>query len=110
LRVQYEAFSEANPLMKPVEEAAEKIREQRKPVASDNPFVAFQETMSKQIVSALDKWRDSQEAMSEALFLSIYGSPALQAAVGIDPESTPSRKPDLPESLVEEGVLEPGSI
>ena len=51
--------------------------------------------MSKQIVSALDKWRDSQEAMSEALFLSIYGSPALQAAVGIDPEATPSRKPEM---------------
>ena len=95
LRVQYEAFSEANPLMKPVEEAAEKIREQRKPVTPDNPFVAFQEMMSKQIVSALDKWRDSQEAMSEALFLSIYGSPALQAAVGIDLEATPSRKPEM---------------
>src|SRR5712675_1713894 len=78
LRLQYEAFSSQNPLMKTVETAAEKVREQRKPTASDNPFVAFQETMSKQIVSALDKWRDSQEALSEALFLSVYGSPALQ--------------------------------
>jgi hypothetical protein len=95
LRMQYEAFSDANPLMKTVETAAEKVREQRKPTASDNPFVAFQETMSKQIVSALDKWRDSQEALSEALFLSVYGSPALQAAVGIDPQSTPSRKPEM---------------
>ena len=95
LRMQYEAFSDANPLMKTVETAAEKVREQRKPTASDNPFVAFQETMSKQIVSALDKWRDSQEALSEALFLSVYGSLALQAAVGIDPQSTPSRKPEM---------------
>jgi len=95
LRMQYEAFSDANPLMKTVETAAEKVREQRKPTASDNPFVAFQETMSKQIVSALDKWRDSQEALSEALFLSVYGSPALQAAVGIDPQSTPSRKLEM---------------
>jgi hypothetical protein len=95
LRMQYEAFGDANPLMKTVETAAEKVREQRKPTASDNPFVAFQETMSKQIVSALDKWRDSQEALSEALFLSVYGSPALQAAVGIDPQSTPSRKPEM---------------
>jgi len=95
LRVQYEAFSDANPLMKPVEAAAEKIREKRKPVASDNPFVAFQEMMSKQIVNALDQWRDSQEALSEAMFLSIYGSPTLQAAVGIDPQSTPSRKQEM---------------
>ena len=79
--------------MKTVENAAEKVREDRKPVANDNPFLAFQEQMSKQIVSSLDKWRDSQEAMSEAMFLAVYGSPALQAAVGIDPKSEPSRRP-----------------
>ena len=82
LRLQYEIFSSQNPLMKPVEDAAEKARDGRKPVAKDNPFLAFQEKMSKQIVGALDKWRDSQEALSEAMFLAIYGSPALQAAVG----------------------------
>ncbi len=95
LRLQYEAFSGENSVMKAVEPTAEKVREHRKPAASDNPFVVFQETMSKQIVSALDKWRDSQEALSEALFLSVYGSPALQAAVGIDPQSTPSRKLEM---------------
>jgi hypothetical protein len=95
LRVQYEAFSGENPSMKAVEVAAEEVRENRKPVASDNPFVAFQEKVSKQIVDALDKWRDSQEAFSEALFLSVYGLPALQAAVGIDPQSKPSRKLEM---------------
>src|SRR5882672_8380049 len=95
LRVSYEAFGGDTVAMKGVAKAADKIREQRKPAAEDNPFLTFQETMSKQIVSALDKWRDSQEALSEALFLSVYGSPALQAAVGIDPQSTPSRKPEM---------------
>ena len=95
LRVQYEAFSGANPMMKTVESAAEKVREQRKPAASDNPFVVFQEMISKQIVRSLDQWRDLQETFSEALFLSIYGSPVLQAAVGIDSSSTPSRKPEM---------------
>jgi len=90
LRLQYEAFSSKNPLMKAVENAADKARDDRKPAAKDNPFVAFQERMSKQIVSSLDQWRDSQEALSEAMFLSIYGSPALQAAVGVDPKSAPS--------------------
>jgi hypothetical protein len=80
LRVQYEAFSGANPVMKTVETAAEKVREQRKPAASDNPFVTFQETISKQIVDTFDHWRDLQETFSEAMFLSIYGSPVLQAA------------------------------
>jgi pimeloyl-ACP methyl ester carboxylesterase len=95
LRLQYEAFSSQNPLMKAVESAADKAREERKTVANDNPFLAFQEQMSKQIVSSLDKWRDSTEALSEAMFLAVYGSPALQAAVGVDPKSTPSRRREM---------------
>jgi hypothetical protein len=95
LRFQYEAFSSQNPLMKTVENAADKAREERKPVAPDNPFVAFQESVSKQIVSSLDRWRDSQEALSEAMFLAVYGSPALQAAVGVDPQSAPSRRREM---------------
>jgi pimeloyl-ACP methyl ester carboxylesterase len=95
LRFQYEAFSSQNPLMKTVEDAADKAREERKPVAEDNPFLAFQESVSKQIVSSLDRWRDSQEALSEAMFLAVYGSPALQAAVGVDSKSTPSRRREM---------------
>jgi hypothetical protein len=95
LRLQYEAFSSQNPFMKAVADAADKAREERKPVAADNPFVAFQERMSKQIVSSLDQWRDSQEALSEAMFLSVYGSPALQTAVGVDPQSAPSRRREM---------------
>ena len=51
---------------------AEKARDGRKSVAKDNPFLAFQEMMSKQLVGALDQWRDSQEALSEAMFLAIF--------------------------------------
>jgi hypothetical protein len=92
LRMQYEAFSSQNPWMSAVKSAAENIEEDRKPVSKDNPFLAFQEQMSKQIVHVLDSWRDSQEALSEAIFLNVYGSPALQTAVGIDPKSEPSRR------------------
>src|SRR4051794_2760900 len=95
LRLQYEAFSSRNPWMKPIENAADKAREARKTVTKDNPFLAFQERLSKQIVNSLDQWRDSQEALSEAMFLGIYGSPALQAAVGVDAQSTPSRKREM---------------
>jgi pimeloyl-ACP methyl ester carboxylesterase len=90
LRVQYEAFSSHNPLMAAVEKAADTAREERKPAAEDNPFLALQEKLSTQITRSLDQWRDSQEALSEAMFLAIYGSPALQSAVGVDPRSTPS--------------------
>jgi pimeloyl-ACP methyl ester carboxylesterase len=94
LKVQYESFSNANPFMAPVAAMAEEVRKNRKPVASDNPFVAMQETVSKQIVAALDGWRDFTEAVAERTFLTVYGSPALQAAAGIDPADTrPLRKP-----------------
>lgn len=96
LRLQYEAFSSQNPWMSAVKSAAEKVEDNRKPVAKDNPFLAFQEQMSKQIVHALDSWRDSQERLSEAIFLNVYGSPTLQAAVGIDPKSEPSRRREMP--------------
>jgi hypothetical protein len=96
LRVQYEAFAGDNSATKAIAEAADNAREHRKPAAANNPFLALQETMSKNIVSALDHWRDAQEALSETLFLTVYGSPALQAAVGIDQQSDPSPKPEMP--------------
>jgi len=93
LRLQYEAFSNTNPMMAPVAAMAEQVREERRPVAADNPFVAMQENASRQIVAALDAWRDVNEALAERMFLAVYGSPTLQAAVGIDPAATqPLRK------------------
>src|ERR1700730_3190918 len=110
LKVQYESFSNANPFMAPVAAMAEEVRKNRKPVASDNPFVAMQETVSKQIVAALDGWRDFTEAVAERPFLTVYGSPALQAAAGIDPADTrPLRKPPknrLYQELVQKRIAE----
>jgi Protein of unknown function (DUF3141) len=93
LRLQYELFSNENPMMAPVAAVADQVRKDRRPVADDNPFVAMQEHTSRQIVAALDAWRDLSEAMAERTFLAVYGSPTLQAAVGIDPAATrPLRK------------------
>jgi Protein of unknown function (DUF3141) len=88
LRLQYSLFSDENPLMAPLAEWAKQARENRVPAAKDNPFLAFQENMSKQIVAGFDAYRDMRDAFGEQLFLAIYGSPALQAAVGIDPADT----------------------
>jgi hypothetical protein len=110
LRLQYEMFSDANPLVAPVAGLAEEVRKNRKPVAPDNPLVAAQESVSKQIVAALDGWRDFIEAVSERTFFTIYGSPALQAALGIDPADTrPQRKParnKLYRELIEKRIAE----
>jgi hypothetical protein len=88
LRLQYSLFSDANPLMAPVAEWAKQARENRAPAAKDNPFGAFQEAISEQIVAGLDAFRDMRDSFGEQLFLAVYGSPALQAAVGIDPADT----------------------
>jgi hypothetical protein len=95
LRMSYEIFGSDNAAMRAIAEGADNIRDHRKPAAEDNPFLAFQEKVSKNIVDVLDKWRDTQEALSETLFLAIYGSPALQAAVGIKPDTEVSPKPEM---------------
>src|ERR1700722_16373878 len=59
LRLQYEAFSSQNPFMSAVKSLAEQVSEDRKQVSTDNPFLAFQEHLARQIVDALDGWRDA---------------------------------------------------
>jgi pimeloyl-ACP methyl ester carboxylesterase len=93
LRLQYELFSNANPLMAPVAAMAEQVRQDRRPTGTGNPFIAMQEFASRQIVTALDGWRQFSEAAAERTFLTVYGSPLLQAAVGIEQSSKrPLRK------------------
>jgi len=54
---------------------------------------ALQETVSEHIVAGLNAWRDGVEALAERTFLTVYGNPLLQAAVGIDPmDARPQRK------------------
>jgi hypothetical protein len=65
---------------------AKEVGRHRRPAAADNPFTAWQENISRQIVAGLEAWRDASEALAERTFLTVYGSPALQATVGIDPE------------------------
>jgi len=93
LRLQYELFADSNPFMAPLTAAAEWVRGNRQPANTDNPFLALQQGASKQIVAALDTWRDVRDRFGELMFLSVYGSPLLQAAVGVDPAGTaPLRK------------------
>ena len=93
LRLPYELFGDPNPFMAPVKAMAEWIREHRAPVDKGNPFVAMEHSASQQILAALDAWRDWRDGFAERLFLAVYGAPALQAAVGIDPaETSPPRR------------------
>src|SRR5262249_53371246 len=71
---------------------AEWARDNRKPAKADNPFLALQQGASRQIVAALDTWREVGDRFSELMFLSVYGSPLVQAAVGIDPGGTAAHR------------------
>ena len=46
-RLRFEMFADENPLMRPVANWAEAVRENRRPVRPDNPFLAFERTMSE---------------------------------------------------------------
>ncbi|MQV32357.1 DUF3141 domain-containing protein [Sinorhizobium meliloti] len=93
LRLQYEFFGPGNPFTAWLGAAAEHARDNRKPAASENPFLALQENMSRQVVDGLDAWRQAVERLSEETFRTVYGSPALQTALGIDGKSDRPRKP-----------------
>jgi len=93
LRLQYELFSDANPVMASVGHLSRWVQDHRNPAMNDNPFIGLQEALSRQIVTVLDAWRDARDAWQEQLFFSIYGSPVVQAMAGVDAEATrPTRK------------------
>ncbi|MGO9462183.1 MAG: DUF3141 domain-containing protein [Rhodomicrobium sp.] len=93
LRLQYEMVSDSNPFAAAIPALAHAVRENRTPVSSDNPFASAQEAVSKQAVASLDSWGKLRDSMLESVFLSIYGSPIVQAAAGVDPASDrPLRK------------------
>jgi hypothetical protein len=94
LRLSYELLADSNPMMAMLKPMTHWAREHRQPADAGNPFMVWQEALSKQIVGALDAWRDARDTIAEQTFFAIYGSPALQAAVGLDPASSqPLRKP-----------------
>jgi hypothetical protein len=94
LRAPYELLSDANPMMAMLKPMAAWVREHRSAAPSKNPFIAWQETISKQIIALLDAWRDGRDRFVEQVFFAVYGAPAFQTALGIDPAGTlPLRKP-----------------
>jgi hypothetical protein len=82
-RSKYYMLSDLNPAMQVVKTMAGSVRANRRPVPDDNPYLKVQNQISEQIVKSLDAWRDARDAASEALFMNTYGSPVLQALVGL---------------------------
>jgi hypothetical protein len=105
LRLGYELFGPSNPFLAWVQGAAQHARENRRPAQSDNMFSAIQEQVSGQIVDGLEAWRKMSESLAEKTFRAIYGSPTLQAALGIDPVSNRSLR-KAPKNMLTSAVVE----
>jgi pimeloyl-ACP methyl ester carboxylesterase len=96
LRVQYDAFSQRNPLMGFVPSAAESVREHRQPMSASNPMWQAQQWASSWIETSLNIFRDVRDQWFEALFHAVYGSPAIQALAGLKAfEASPRRRPGV---------------
>ncbi len=91
-RLRFAMFSDQNPLMQPIKVMADAVRGARQPVASDNPLLAAEKAMSSWISTCLEAYGNARDTMTEALFLNTYGSPLLQAMVGLGPQVPPARQ------------------
>ena len=84
LRLSYTIFADSNPLMNSVQKLAAAVKDVRKPVAADNPFLALQAQISDQIMAALDICRVARDNLAEQMFFGFYGSPLVQALLGLN--------------------------
>jgi hypothetical protein len=96
LRLPYEMFTPTNPFLKSVPSLAESVRENRKPAARDNLFWQAQERMGNAIESSLKAYGDMRDRAAETMFHAVYGSPFLQALVGLKAsDATPRHRPGV---------------
>jgi hypothetical protein len=86
-RLRFTLFSDRNPFMSAVRPLAEAVRADRKPVGADNPLLAMEKQASSWITTALESWGQIRDSATEAFFLTTYGSPLLQAALGLGSSS-----------------------
>jgi hypothetical protein len=88
----YQLFSDKNPLMQQVAELAEQVRQHRQPTAPDNPLLQVQAKVSEAIVGALERYGRMKDSSFEQMFLALYGSPLLQAMLGMRASDEPPRR------------------
>jgi hypothetical protein len=85
-------WSNANPFMGLIAEAAQRVRAERQPVSPENPLHLMEQKASAQIEAGLDRYRDARDAAMERMFLAIYGAPLVQSMVGLGASDGPPRK------------------
>ncbi len=102
-RLRFAAFSDQNPAMAPVRALANIVRDARQPADPDNPFLAMEGTLSSWIASWLEQWGQIRDNAMESMFLEFYGSPLVQATLGIGHADSPAQ-PHIERDLAREAA------
>lgn len=82
-RLRFALFSDRDPFCVAIHSLANIVKQNRRPVATDNVFWKAQEALSNQIVQVLDAVNEAKNQLVEATFLNVYGAPLVQACVGL---------------------------
>lgn len=93
LKLSYTLFADKNPWMTGVKAMAAEVAAHRMTLADDNPFLALQAQVSDRITSTLDAYRAARDQMSERIFFGVYGSPFVQALLGVGDQVRPAPGP-----------------
>lgn len=93
-RVQYEMFSNSNPMWRALDPMIDSAKKARSPVDDSNIFWQAQKAFSDFMVASLDGFQNMRDQLQEAWFHAFYGSPIVQALVGLNgSQQNPRPKP-----------------
>ena len=95
LRLSYTIFSDRNPWMKGMQALAASVSAARTPVAADNPFLSLQAQVSEQIITACVPIASPATEWKSRCSSDFYGSPFVQALLGLDAESEVRARPGI---------------
>lgn len=88
-RMRFELLSSLNPFLGLVSAGSDAVRQERRPVSPDNPFLTMERQFSAQMTTMLEAYASARDMMTEQFFLATYGSPMLQALVGLGASTSP---------------------
>jgi hypothetical protein len=92
LRLGYEMPSNQNAAMRPLASAAERVRQNRQPVAGDNLFLQWEKIVSDWMTVSLNAFRDWRDMLMEQMFFGVYAQSWLQALLGLRASDDPPRQ------------------
>jgi len=78
------ALSDMNPWMGPISSFAGMVRENRRPAAAENPFLAFEKAFADTVEYGLNAMRDTRDALVEIAFHGVYGTLNAAGVTGED--------------------------